>query len=158
MPSAALLDGMVAAGRLSAEDAADLAAADELFADLQQALRLVVGTSGLVPEALSAPATGFVLDCCDSPGTHGSSARVTAHRARTESLFDRLMPPPSPEIPRVPKIRITVVKTTNFRNFLDRRAVFLVAKKRRRHVRQTSFQNIMEPGDGKWADRLNRTE
>ena len=96
MPSAALLDGMVAAGRLSADDAADLAAADELFADLQQALRLVVGTSGLAPEALSAPATGFVLDCCDSPDAADLRAHVSAHRERTESLFDRLMPPPSP--------------------------------------------------------------
>ena len=73
-----------------------LAAADELFADLQQALRLVVGTSGLAPEALSASATGFVLDCCESPDATDLRARVTAHRERTESLFDRLMPPPSP--------------------------------------------------------------
>ena len=68
----------------------------ELFADLQQALRLVVGTSGLAPEALSAPATGFVLDCCDSPDVTDLRTRITAHRAHTESLFDRLVPAPSP--------------------------------------------------------------
>ena len=96
MPPAALLDAMVAAGRLATEDAADLAAADELFADLQQALRLVVGTSGLAPEALSASATGFVLDCCDSPDVTDLRTRINAHRAHTESLFDRLVPAPSP--------------------------------------------------------------
>ena len=87
---------MVAAGRLATEDASDLAAADELFADLQQALRLVVGTSGLAPEALSASATSFVLDCCDSPNVTDLRTRITAHRAHTESLFDRLVPAPSP--------------------------------------------------------------
>ena len=91
----ALLDALVAAGRLAADDAADLAAADELFADLQQALRLVVGTSGLAPDALSPAAGKFVLDCCDSPDQAALRGRITALRTRTEALFDRLVPPPS---------------------------------------------------------------
>ena len=91
----ALLDTLVAAGRLAADDAADLTAADELFADLQQALRLVVGTSALAPDALSPAAEKFVLDSCDSPDTAALRGRISAQRAGTEALFDRLVPPPS---------------------------------------------------------------
>ena len=95
MAPATLLDRMVTAGRVTIEDAADLAAAQDLFADLQQALRLVVGSSVVAPEALSSAAAGFVLDSCDSPDSETLRARIAAHRARVETLFDRLVPPPS---------------------------------------------------------------
>ena len=95
MAPTALLDRMVTAGRVTIEDAADLAAAQNLFADLQQALRLVVGSSVVAPEALSSAAAGFVLDSCDSPDSETLRARIAAHRARVETLFDRLVPPPS---------------------------------------------------------------
>ena len=96
MPAVGILDALVAGGRLSPEDAAELAAAGELYDDLQHALRLVVGTSALAPDALSAAAMRFVLESCDSPDTDTLRARIAAQRDRTDILFNRLIPPPSP--------------------------------------------------------------
>ena len=90
----AIIDRLVAAARLTAQDAEQLAAADRLFTDLHHALRLVVGSSTQHPDTLAPAARQFVLEACDCPDLVTLAGQLGAARADVESMFDRLMQPP----------------------------------------------------------------
>ena len=92
--AAVIIDTLCKAGRLSAEDAEQLAEAGQLFTDLHHALRLVIGSSAQRPEMLAEAARQFVLVACDSPDLANLNGRLSAARHTVESLFDRLMPLP----------------------------------------------------------------
>ena len=89
-----ILDRLIAADRMAADDAEALGAADDLYADLHHALRLVVGTGATDPKTLSPAARRFICDACDSPDIETLQGRITAHQTQVEALFDRLLPPP----------------------------------------------------------------
>ena len=80
------------AGRISLEEAEQLAAAENLYTRLHHALRLVLGTSSQHPDDLAAAARQFVLAACDSPDKDEVGARLEAHRRMVETLFNHLMP------------------------------------------------------------------
>lgn len=94
-PVGMLLPRLVDSGRLAADDADALAAADNLYADLQHALRLVLGTSAMDPGLLSPAARQFICAACDSPDIEALQGHIAAHQAQVDDLFDRLFPPPT---------------------------------------------------------------
>ena len=95
VPVDRLLSCLVESGRLAADDADALAAANNLYADLQHALRLVLGTSATDPGLLSPAARQFICNACDSPDIEALQGHIAAHQAQVDDLFDRLFPPPA---------------------------------------------------------------
>lgn len=87
-----VLDKLAEAGRITLDQAKDLAAAQTLYTELHHALRLVLGTSSHHPDRLAAAARQFVLAACDSPDQAQLNSRLDAHLGTVEFLFERLMP------------------------------------------------------------------
>ena len=94
MPVDILLPRLVEMGRLTADDAATLTEADNLYADLQHVLRLVLGTSATDPGMLSPAARQFICTACDSPDIEVLQGRIAAHQTQVDGLFDKLFPTP----------------------------------------------------------------
>ncbi len=94
VPVGILLSCLVETGRLAADDADALADADNLYADLQHVLRLVLGTSATDPGMLSPAARQFICTACDSPDIEALQGRITAHQTQIDGLFDKLFPTP----------------------------------------------------------------
>ena len=90
-----ILDRLVEADKVAAEDAEALRAAEHLYADLHHVLRLVVGTSATDPATLSPSARHFICAACDSPDIEVLRGHLSAHQARISTLFDSLFPAPS---------------------------------------------------------------
>ncbi len=81
-----VLDKLAEAGRITLDQAKDLAAAQTLYTELHHALRLVLGTSSHHPDRLAAAARQFVLAACDSPDQAQLNSRLDAHLGTVEFL------------------------------------------------------------------------